>query len=114
MLKLTDRIKEVSKNLQNISPVDSQNLIKAIDDLKIQNIDIENMKNLAQENTNKIKEIEAIILDYQIKSRKNKDLYKDCLEIYEEKKQEILTYQSKIEKYLSMYEKIKELYKEII
>ena len=56
MLKLTDRIKEVSKNLQNISPVDSKNLIKAIDDLKIQNIDIEKMKNLAQENTNKIKE----------------------------------------------------------
>ena len=114
MLKLTDRIKEVSKNLQNISPVDSKNLIKAIDELKIQNIDIEKMKNLAQENTNKIKEIEAIIHDYQIKSRKNKDLYKECLEIYEEKKQEILTYQSKIEKYLSMYEKIKELYKEII
>ena len=114
MLKLTDRIKEVSKNLQNISPVDSQNLIKAIDDLKIQNIDIEKMKMLAQENTKKIKEIEVIIHDYQIKSRKNKDLYKECLEIYEEKKQEILTYQSKIEKYLSMYEKIKELYKEII
>ena len=114
MLKLTDRIKDVSKNLQNISPVDSQNLIKAIDDLKIQNIDIEKMKMLAQENTNKIKEIESIILDYQIKSRKNKDLYKECLEIYEEKKQEILTYQAKIEKYLSMYEKIKELYKEII
>ena len=114
MLKLTDRIKEVSKNLQNISPVDSKNLIKAIDDLKIQNIDIEKMKNLAQENTNKIKEIEAIIHDYQIKSHKNKDLYKECLEIYEEKKQEILTYQAKIEKYLSMYEKIKELYKEII
>ena len=114
MLKLTDRIKEVSKNLQNISPVDSQNLIKAIDDLKIQNIDIEKMKNLAQENTNKIKEIESIIHDYQIKSRKNMNLYKECLEIYEEKKQEILTYQAKIEKYLSMYEKIKELYKEII
>ena len=114
MLKLTDRIKEVSKNLQNISPVDSQNLIKALNDLKIQNIDIEKMKNLAQENTNKIKEIEAIILDYQIKSRKNMNLYKECLEIYEEKKQEILTYQAKIEKYLSMYKKIKELYKEII
>ena len=114
MLKLTDRIKEVSKNLQNISPVDSQNLIKAIDDLKIQNIDIEKMKKQAGENTKKIKEIEAIINDYQIKSRKNKDLYKECLEIYKEKKQEILTYQSKIEKYLSMYEKIKELYKEII
>ena len=114
MLKLTDRIKEVSNNLQNISPVDSKNLTKAIDDLKIQNIDIEKMKNLAQENTNKIKEIESIIYDYQIKSRKNKDLYKECLEIYEEKKQEILTYQAKIEKYLSMYEKIKELYKEII
>ena len=114
MLKLTDRIKDVSKNLQNISPVDSKNLIKAIDDLKIQNIDIEKMKRQAGENTKKIKEIEAIINDYQIKSRKNKDLYKECLEIYEEKKQEILTYQSKIEKYLSMYEKIKELYKEII
>ena len=114
MLKLTDRIKEVSKNLQNISPVDSQNLIKAIDDLKIQNIDIEKMKMLAQENTKKIKEIEVIIHDYQIKSRKNKDLYKECLEIYKEKKQGILTYQAKIEKYLSMYEKIKELYKEII
>ena len=114
MLKLTDRIKEVANNLQNISPVDSQNLIKAIDDLKIQNIDIEKMKKQAGENTKKIKEIEAIILDYQIKSRKNKDLYKECLEIYEEKKQEILTYQAKIEKYLSMYEKIKELYKEII
>ena len=114
MLKLTDRIKEVSKNLQNISPVDSQNLIKAIDDLKIQNIDIEKMKKQAGENTKKIKEIETIIHDYQIKSRKNKDLYKECLEIYEEKKQEILTYQAKIEKYLSMYKKIKELYKEII
>ena len=114
MLKLTDRVKEVSKNLQNISPVDSKNLIKAIDDLKIQNIDIEKMKKQAGENTKKITEIEAIIHDYQIKSRKNKDLYKECLEIYEEKKQEILTYQAKIEKYLSMYEKIKELYKEII
>ena len=114
MLKLTDRIKEVSKNLQNISPVDSKNLMKAIDDLKIQNIDIEKMKKQAEENTKKIKEIESIIHDYQIKSRKNKDLYKECLEIYEEKKQEILTYQAKIEKYLSMYEKIKELYKEII
>ena len=114
MLKLTDRIKDVSKNLQNISPVDSENLMKAIDDLKIQNIDIEKMKMLAQENTKKIKEIEGIILDYQIKSRKNMNLYKECLEIYEEKKQEILTYQAKIEKYLSMYEKIKELYKEVI
>ena len=114
MLKLTDRIKEVSENLQNISPVDSENLMKAIDDLKIQNIDIEKMKMLAQENTKKIKEIEIIIHDSQIKSRKNKDLYKECLEIYKEKKQEILTYQAKIEKYLSMYEKIKELYKEII
>ena len=114
MLKLTDRIKEVSKNLQNISPVDSENLMKAIKDLKIQDINIEEVKKQAEENTKKIKEIEAIILDYQIKSRKNKDLYKECLEIYEEKKQEILTYQSKIEKYLSMYEKIKELYKEII
>ena len=114
MLKLTDRVKEVSKNLQNISPVDSKNLIKAIDELKIQDINTEEVKRQAEENTKKIKEIEAIILDYQIKSRKNKDLYKECLEIYEEKKQEILTYQSKIEKYLSMYEKIKELYKEII
>ena len=114
MLKLTDRIKEVSKNLQNISPVDSQNLMKAIKDLKIQSINIEEVKKQAEENTKKIKEIEVIIHDYQIKSRKNKDLYKECLEIYEEKKQEILTYQAKIEKYLSMYEKIKELYKEII
>ena len=114
MLKLTDRIKDVSKNLQNISPVDSKNLMKAIDDLKIQDINIEKMKKQAEENTKKIKEIETIIHDYQIKSRKNKDLYKECLEIYEEKKQEILTYQAKIEKYLSMYEKIKELYKEII
>ena len=114
MLKLTDRVKEVSKNLQNISPVDSKNLIKAIDELKIQDINVEGMKRQAGENTKKIKEIESIIHDYQIKSRKNKDLYKECLEIYEEKKQEILTYQAKIEKYLSMYEKIKELYKEII
>ena len=41
MLKLTDRVKEVSKNLQNISPVDSKNLIKAIDELKIQDINTE-------------------------------------------------------------------------
>ena len=114
MLKLTDRIKEVSKNLQNISPVDSKNLIKAIDDLKLQDINTEEIKRQAGENTKKITEIEAIILNYQIKPRKNKDLYKECLEIYKEKKQEILTYQAKIEKYLSMYEKIKELYKEII
>ena len=114
MLKLTDRIKEVSKNLQNISPVDSKNLIKAIDELKIQDINVEEVKKQAKENTKQITEIETIINDYQIKSRKNKDLYKECLEIYEEKKQEILTYQAKIEKYLSMYEKIKELYKEII
>ena len=114
MLKLTDRVKEVSKNLQNISPVDSKNLIKAIDELKIQDINTEEVKRQAVENTKKIKEIESIIHDYQIKSRKNKDLYKECLEIYEEKKQEILTYQAKIEKYLSMYKKIKELYKEII
>ena len=114
MLKLTDRIKDVSKNLQNISPVDSKNLMKAIDDLKIQSINVEEIKRQAGENTKKIKEIETIIHDYQLKSRKNKDLYKECLEIYEEKKQEILTYQAKIEKYLSMYEKIKELYKEII
>ena len=114
MLKLTDRIKEVSENLQNISPVDSKNLIKAIDELKIQSINVEEVKKQAGENTKKIKEIESIIIDYQIKSRKNMSLYKECLEIYEEKKQEILTYQAKIEKYLSMYEKIKELYKEII
>ena len=114
MLKLTDRIKDVSKNLQNISPVDSKNLIKAIDDLKLQDINVEEVKKQAEENTKKIKEIEAIIHDYQIKSRKNMNLYKECLEIYKEKKQEILTYQAKIEKYLSMYEKIKELYKEII
>ena len=114
MLKLTDRIKEVSNNLQNISPVDSKNLIKAIDELKIQDINTEEVKRQAVENTKKIKEIESIIHDYQIKSRKNKDLYQECLEIYKEKKQEILTYQTKIEKYLSMYEKIKELYKEII
>ena len=114
MLKLTDRIKDVSKNLQNISPVDSKNLMKAIDDLKIQDINTEEVKKQAEENTKKIKEVEVIILNYQIKSRKNKDLYNECLEIYEEKKQEILTYQAKIEKYLSMYKKIKELYKEII
>ena len=114
MLKLTDRIKDVSKNLQNISPVDSKNLMKAIDDLKIQSINVEEIKRQAGENTKKIKEIETIIHDYQLKSRKNKDLYKECLEIYEEKKQEILTYQAKIEKYLLMHEKIKELYKEII
>ena len=114
MLKLTDRVKEVSKNLQNISPVDSKNLIKAIDELKIQDINTEEVKRQAVENTKKSKEIESIIDDYQIKSRKNKDIYKEYLEIYEEKKQEILTYQAKIEKYLSMYKKIKELYKEII
>ena len=114
MLKLTDRIKEVANNLQNISPVDSQNLMKAIDELKIQDINIEEVKKQTEENAKKIKGIETIILDYQIKSRKNMNLYKECLEIYEEKKQEILTYQAKIEKYLSMYEKIKELYKEII
>ena len=72
------------------------------------------MKRQAEENTKKIKEIEAIILDYQIKSRKNMNLYKECLEIYEEKKQEIEVYQARIEKYLSMYEKIKALYDEII
>ena len=114
MLKLTDRIKEVSNNLQNISPVDSQNLIKAIDDLKLQDINTEEMKRQAVENTKKIKEIEAIILDYQIKSRKNKDLYKECLEIYEEKRQEIEVYQARIEKYLILHEKIKALYDEII
>ena len=96
MLKLTDRIKEVSKNLQNISPVDSENLMKAIKDLKIQSINIEEVKKQAEENTKKIKEIESIILDYQIKSRKNKYLYKKYLDIYKEKKQEILTYQAKI------------------
>ena len=74
MLKLTDRIKEVANNLQNISPVDSQNLMKAIDDLKLQDINTEEIKRQAEENTKKIKEIEAIILDYQIKSHKNKDL----------------------------------------
>ena len=114
MLKLTDRIKEVSENLQNISPVDSQNLIKAIDDLKLQDINTEEMKRQAKENTKKIKEIEAIILDYQIKSRKNMNLYKECLEIYEEKKQEIEVYQARIEKYLLLHEKIKALYGEII
>ena len=114
MLKLTDRIKDVSKNLQNISPVDSENLMKAIKDLKIQNINVEEVKKQAEENTKKIKEIEAIILDYQIKSRKNMNLYKECLEIYEEKKQEIEVYQARIEKYLILHEKIKELYKEII
>ena len=114
MLKLTDRIKEVANNLQNISPVDSQNLIKAIDDLKLQDINTEEMKRQAKENTKKIKEIEAIILDYQIKSRKNMNLYKECLEIYEEKKQEIEVYQARIEKYLILHEKIKALYDEII
>ena len=114
MLKLTDRIKEVSKNLQNISPVDSENLIKAINDLKLQDINTEEMKRQAKENTKKIKEIEAIILDYQIKSRKNMNLYKECLEIYEEKKQEIEVYQARIEKYLILHEKIKALYDEII
>ena len=114
MLKLTDRIKEVSNNLQNISPVDSQNLIKAIDDLKLQDINTEEMKRQAVENTKKIKEIEAIILDYQIKSRKNMNLYKECLEIYEEKRQEIEVYQARIEKYLLLHEKIKALYDEII
>ena len=114
MLKLTDRIKEVSKNLQNISPVDSENLIKAINDLKLQDINAEEMKRQAEENTKKIKEIESIINDYQIKSRKNKDLYKECLEIYEEKRQEIEVYQARIEKYLILHEKIKALYDEII
>ena len=114
MLKLTDRIKEVANNLQNISPVDSQNLIKAIDDLKLQDINTEKMKIQAVENTKKIKEIESIIHDYQIKSRKNKDLYKECLEIYEKKKQERESYQARREKYLSIYEKIKALYDEII
>ena len=114
MLKLTDRIKEVANNLQNISPVDSQNLIKAINDLKLQDINTEEMKRQAKENTKKITELESIINDYKLKSRKNKDLYKECLEIYEEKKQEIEVYQARIEKYLSMYEKIKALYDEII
>ncbi len=114
MLKLSDRIKDVSKNLQNISPVDSENLRKALNDLKIQNIDVEKMKRQAEENTKKIKEIESIIHDYQIKSRNNMTLYQECLEIYEEKKQQILRYQAKIEKYLLMYEKIKALYEEII
>ena len=114
MLKLTDRIKEVSKNLQNISPVDSQNLIKAIDDLKLQDINAEQMKRQAVENTKKITELESIINDYKLKSRKNKDLYKECLEIYEEKRQEIEVYQARIEKYLLLHEKIKALYDEII
>lgn len=114
MLKLTDRIKEVANNLQNISPVDSQNLIKAIDDLKLQDINAEEMKRQAEENTKKITELESIINDYKLKSRKNKDLYKECLEIYEEKRQEIEVYQARIEKYLLLHEKIKALYDEII
>lgn len=114
MLKLTDRIKEVSKNLQNISPVDSENLIKAINDLKLQDINAEEMKRQAVENTKKITELESIINDYKLKSRKNKDLYKECLEIYEEKRQEIEVYQARIEKYLILHEKIKALYDEII
>lgn len=114
MLKLTDRIKEVANNLQNISPVDSQNLIKAIDDLKLQDINAEEMKRQAEENTKKITELESIINDYKLKSRKNKDLYKECLEIYEEKRQEIEVYQARIEKYLILHEKIKALYDEII
>lgn len=114
MLKLTDRIKEVSKNLQNISPVDSENLIKAINDLKLQDINAEEMKRQAEENTKKITELESIINDYKLKSRKNKDLYKECLEIYEEKRQEIEVYQARIEKYLLLHEKIKALYDEII
>lgn len=114
MLKLTDRIKEVANNLQNISPVDSQNLIKAIDDLKLQDINTEEMKRQAEENTKKITELESIINDYKLKSRKNKDLYKECLEIYEEKRQEIEVYQARIEKYLLLHEKIKALYDEII
>ena len=114
MLKLTDRIKEVANNLQNISPVDSQNLIKAIDDLKLQDINAEEMKRQAEENTKKITELESIINDYKLKSRKNKDLYKECLEIYEEKRQEIEVYQARIEKYLLVHEKIKALYDEII
>ena len=114
MLKLTDRIKEVSKNLQNISPVDSENLIKAINDLKLQDINAEEMKRQAEENSKKITELESIIHDYKLKSRKNKDLYKECLEIYEEKRQEIEVYQARIEKYLILHEKIKALYEEII
>ena len=114
MLKLTDRIKDVSNNLQNISPVDSENLIKAIDDLKLQDINTEEMKRQAVENTKKITELESIINDYKLKSRKNKDLYKECLEIYEEKRQEIEVYQARIEKYLLLHEKIKALYDEII
>ena len=114
MLKLTDRIKEVSKNLQNISPVDSENLIKAINDLKLQDINAEEMKRQAEENSKKITELESIINDYKLKSRKNKDLYKECLEIYEEKRQEIEVYQARIEKYLLLHEKIKALYDEII
>lgn len=114
MLKLTDRIKEVANNLQSISPVDSENLIKAIDDLKIQKIDIREIKRQAQENNVKINELETIIKEYEVKNRYNKELYEECLAIYEEKKQEIEIYQNRIEKYLTIYEKIKELCKEII
>lgn len=114
MLKLTDRIKEVSNNLQTISPVDADNLIKAIDELKLQKIDIVQIKKQAEENKIKINELETIIKEYKVKSRYNKELYEECIEIYEEKKQEIEVYQNRIEKYLNMYQKIKELCKEII
>ena len=59
MLKLTDRIKEVSKNLQTISPVDADNLIKAIDELKLQKIDVIQIKKQAEENKIKINELEG-------------------------------------------------------
>lgn len=114
MLKLTDRIKEVSKNLQTISPVDADNLIKTIDELKLQKIDVVQIKKQAEENKIKINELETIIKEYEVKYRYNKELFAECLEIYEEKKQEIEIYQDRIEKYLTMYEKIKELCKEII
>lgn len=114
MLKLTDRIKEVSNNLKTISPVDANNLIKAIDELKLQKIDVLQIKKQAEENKIKINELETIIKTYKVKYRYNNKLFAECLEVYEEKKQEIEVYQNRIEKYLSMYEKIKELCKEII
>ena len=114
MLKLIERIKEVSNNLQTISPVDANNLIKAIDELKLQKIDVVQTKKQAEENKIKINELETIIKEYEVKYRYNKELFAECVAIYEQKKQEIEVYQNRIEKYLSMYEKIKELYKEII
>lgn len=114
MLKLTKRIEEVSKNLEKISSVDSQNLLLAMSDMKLDDLDVEKLKLQAEENTRKLEELESIILDYQIKSRHNLTLYKECLEIYEEKKQELKNYQNKIEKYLELHQKIKALYEEII